>query len=257
MRVNPKRRIAIAACGFALWFLQGCSAKLPMYSWTTQDEALAVIRQRADSIKTIQAACDITLTDPNGQLVTFDGALVARNPGWLRIRAWKFNSAVFDVTMTPDGLWVMQGDSDKAIGDMPTQLDAKRVTEAWDLLSGAFFADDVVWMREKMWVDLERFVKPGPQLVLGERPGKQIVHAWVERKTLLPRRYQGSMSEQQTSDFDIHLNHYRLIGDIAVAHGIDMAAAAGRIVIRLREVTLNEEPAPGAFKPPSRAVKQP
>jgi len=253
MRVNLILYATFAACGFACAFLQSCAAKLPTYSWTTQEEALTVIRQRHESIKTIQAACDIILTDPNGQSLTLNGALVARNPGWIRMRAWKFNSAVFDLTMTPDGLWVMQGDSPDVAERMPTALDAAQVAEAWSLLLGGSFDGEVTWAREKMWVELERFVAPP----LRRDQVQSRIHCWVKRRNLLPLRYQRSEREGATRSFDVRLDRYRMINGIAFAHEIDLTADAGRIVIRLRDVTLNEEPTEGAFKPPAGAVKQP
>ena len=54
-----------------------------------------------------QAASLLTLTRPDGQSVRLDAALVMSLPDHsVRLRAWKFNQAVFDLTLNPQGLWI-------------------------------------------------------------------------------------------------------------------------------------------------------
>jgi outer membrane lipoprotein-sorting protein len=253
MQMNLLRGLCIATCIAVSSLFWGCAEKLPTYEWTTQVEALAVIRERSQSIKTIQAACDITLTDPGGRSVTLDGALVSRIPGWLRMRAWKFNAAVFDVTMTPDGLWVMQRDSPEIANGVPSSLDASQIADAWGLLNGGFFSGEVIWAREKTRMDRERFISKSRRN--GHTPGHESMQSQVERDTLLPLSYQGGGGAERNDV--VRLGRYRMVNGIAFAHEIDLKAEVGHIVIRLRDVTLNEEPNPGAFRPPARAVKQP
>ena len=90
----------------------GCARKappspLPTYAGLDDAAALKVLAARAEAVKTLSAQCALTLTRPDDQTVQLDGAVVMAPPEKLRLRAWKFGRAVFDLTLTEAGLWVM------------------------------------------------------------------------------------------------------------------------------------------------------
>ena len=247
--------VLVSAAGVAtLAVLGGCTSKLPTYQWETDGEALEVMRERARSVKSIEAACDITLTDPQGQSVVLDGAMAARNPGWLRLRAWKLNSAVFDLTMTPEGLWLMRPDSADIDRRLPAAFNAGQIAEAWALLNGEVFADDLVWLREKATGQLEQFGTPTDRATPSDR-GSIVLS--VDRSTLTLQRVLILNDDANTARAELRLSRYRMVDEVPWPHDLELRSDDGVIRLRLRDVSLNAEPAPSAFVPPRRAVRQP
>ena len=96
--------------------LTGCAARqqvdanLPTYGRLDHAAALRVLAERAQSVRSVSAQAALTLTRADGQSVQLDGAVAMAPPGRVRLRAWKFNQAVFDLTLTPEGLWVLTPD---------------------------------------------------------------------------------------------------------------------------------------------------
>ena len=85
----------------------------------------------------MSAECTITLTRPDGETVKLDGAIVTRNPGWVRLRAWKLGRAVFDLTLQPAGLWVMTLDDPKRSEQMlPAKVSAAEFVKQWSYFNG-------------------------------------------------------------------------------------------------------------------------
>jgi hypothetical protein len=246
--------------GFALLVLAtGCGAKrapaedLPPYRWVDAETAIRDLRARADAVKTVSAECTITLTRADGETVQFDGAMVARNPGWVRLRAWKFNRAVFDLTLQPAGLWVMTLDDPKRREQMlPARVSAAEFVRQWSYFNGELFrratADDVTTDGRTLVVSAE-----GPEgLEFG------VLRCEVDRATLTPRRY-AILADGPTGvpDFELALDRYRDVDGVPWPHRLVATSGVGRIVVEQRNVEVNGELAPNAFVPPRRAEKQP
>jgi hypothetical protein len=83
-----------------------CAPRLPVHEWRDAEQAIATIAERAESVRSVSASCTISLRSADGRGATLDGAIVAEGDRRLRIRAWKLNTAVFDLTLTTDGLWI-------------------------------------------------------------------------------------------------------------------------------------------------------
>ncbi|MFA6047029.1 MAG: hypothetical protein WC718_18760, partial [Phycisphaerales bacterium] len=94
--------------------LGGCASSLPVYPPMSDADALAKIADRQAMVKSLSAECDLDLTDAQGQRISLDGVLVAEPPGRLRLRAWKFGQAVFDLTLVDGKGWVMTPDDGAA-----------------------------------------------------------------------------------------------------------------------------------------------
>lgn len=75
----------------------GCAAKPtePRYPATRPAAVVATIRQRSAALKSLAAHGALTLSDPKRGSVRLETAFVLAPPDRARIRAWKFNQAVF------------------------------------------------------------------------------------------------------------------------------------------------------------------
>ena len=90
--------------------LIGCAAprdSLPTFARMDEARSLQTIAERAEKTKSVTAEGLITLRDAEGQTVRLDCVIVMRLPDELRMRAWKFGQAVFDLTLTPQGAWLI------------------------------------------------------------------------------------------------------------------------------------------------------
>jgi outer membrane lipoprotein-sorting protein len=220
---------------------------LPVFGNVDNATALRVLDERARAVRTLSSQCDLTLTRPDGQTVRLDGAVVMAPPDRLRLRAWKFNQAVLDLTLTPEGLWVMTPDDpSRRERVLPASLSAAQLGREWALLSGSFFGDPALSVREV-----------GDRLAVTKtvEDGRTIV-CDVERSTLTPRRYR-MFDAGGRARFTLTLSEYGMFEEIPWPTRLDAASGEGRILIRLKDVELNGELAPNAFKPPRRAEKQP
>jgi outer membrane lipoprotein-sorting protein len=219
---------------------------LPTYPRLDDAAALKVLADRAASVKTLSAECDLTLTRPAGDSVRLDGAVVMAPPDRLRLRAWKLNQAIFDLTLTPDGLWVMTPDDpSRREKVLPASLGAAQFAREWALLNGQFFTQPgLVLGGNDRWLTVTRTLGDGRKVVCR-----------IDRATLTPRQY--VMSDPQGAvRFKLTLSDYRLQGNIPWPRKTGAVSGEGKIDLRLKEVELNQDLAPGAFKPPRRAEKR-
>lgn len=232
----------------------GCAPKprpaenLPAYRWVDKETAIRDLRARADAVKTVSAECTITLTRADGETVQLDGAIVTRNPGSVRLRAWKFNRAVFDLTLQPGGLWVMTLDDPKRKAQvLPASVSAETFVRQWSYFSGRLFEQAHAGSAK---VD-------GDTLVLfNGANGKAFdkLHCEIDRRTLTPRRYAYDDSGQRR--FELALDRYREINGVPWPTRLTATGTMGTVVIEQRNVEINGELAPNAFVPPRRAEKR-
>jgi len=266
----------------------GCAHKpaspLPTYHGLDDQAALKVLADRATAVKTLSSQCrlmltrpdgqsvqldgaiamappdrlrlrawkfgqavfDLTLTRPDGQSVQLDGAIAMAPPDRLRLRAWKFNQAVFDLTLTPDGLWVVAPDDpSRREKVLPASLGAAQFGREWAMLNGGFFLQgDLVTQDSGKWMNVRRRLDDGRTIVCG-----------VDRATLTPRHYE-MLDPQGHTRFRFLLDDYRMIDAVPTATWLIARSAQGNIEIRLKDVELNQELAPTAFTPPRRAEKR-
>ena len=122
----------------------GCNSPppehLPAYQWVDDPTAMQALCERAERVHSVSSEASLTLTRANGDSVRLDGAVAMRLPDSVRMRAWKFGQAVFDLTLTPDGLWIeAPADPDRRGQVMPASLSAAKMARAWSVISGEFF----------------------------------------------------------------------------------------------------------------------
>ena len=231
----------------------GCRPKspppenLPAYQWVDEATALRDLRARADAIKTVSAECGIQLTKTDGESVHLDGALAMQNPGWVRLRAWKLNRAVFDLTLQPAGLWVMA--MDEKMGQeraLPASNNAADFMRQWSYFNGELFhearASDAEVRGDLLIVRPAAAGKAGPTL-----------RCEVDRRTLTPRRY---VFEGDDFEFELTLDRYREFNGVPWPTRLVAKSERGTVAIEQRDVEINGELAENAFVPPRRAEKR-
>jgi len=230
--------------------LNGCSATLPTYPRMPDDAALRLIAERLDSVRTVSAAADLTLTASSGRTVRLDGAFIASPPTRARLRAWKFGSPVLDLTVLPGAVWLYAPDPPGSAGQGAGPGDLSRtpaanIAPALELLSGAYFQGARPLPEESTAQTLA---------VIGPALGRDDVRCEIDRATLTPRRFRlGSAPDQG----ELLLDRYTVAGAIVWPRGIRFRGPDGEIHVRLRDLELNIELPGGAFNPPGRARLMP
>jgi hypothetical protein len=244
------RRLGTLLGVIALAALAACGRELQVHPWAGPHEALATLRARAEAIRTLQSSARVVLTRPDGDSVHLDAALVASFPDHLRLRAWKFGHAVFDLTWTPGGLWIAAA-SDARSDPATLALTADGFGKAWLLLSPEFFSEPLASVRtpdsgRSFFVERRSDAAGGSATVVCE----------VDRATLTPRQYT-TFDESGTPRATLVLDHYRdFDGTLWPAH-IEARGPSGTVAVTIDSAQFNQPLPERAFVPPADAVKQP
>lgn len=220
---------------------------LPVYRWTDDQAALRELASRAHSIKTISAAAFLTLTRPDGQSVRLDAAMaISLADKSVRLRAWKLSQVVFDLTLTPAGLWI-ETPTDSSHRDQiaPASLSAAQFARAISVFGGEAFEGPGVQVIDHGGPDFR---------VLKTLDDGKILAAEVERSTLVIRRYRLA-DRSGAAHFDLVLRDYQSLNGIAWPQEWSARSDSGTIEAQLRDVQLNTELPPSAFVPPRGAEK--
>lgn len=238
--------------------LGGCAPSLPTYPWVDAPQALAAMAVRADSVRTVASSCTIFVKRWDGYSVSLDGAVAARIPGWLRVRAWKFGTAVLDATVTPEGIWLVRSEGETTTNGPGPGMGPQRLAEAWGLFTGAFFSDPGARVVDGGGA---RFIVERP---LGAESGTAVCE--VDRQTLTARSFVIT-DPQGVTRLSLRLERYRLIDrtpwpmrmilELPRPVGPSASQEPARLTIRFDELEINPELPAGAFVPPRRAVRQP
>ncbi|MCC6660293.1 MAG: hypothetical protein IT437_05350 [Phycisphaerales bacterium] len=221
----------------AIAWITGCAATpLPTYEPMDAGRALDVIARRLDSVRTVSATAGVTLSDRTGSSVRLDGALAVEFPDRLRLRAWKLNTAVFDVTALADQVWMLTSDrmSAEQVGSIP----ARGILAARDLLGPAFFRS----AREAPGTSVSTLV------VEGVLPDGTSAVCEIDRATLTPRLY-------RAGDSTLTLDRYRVISGVPWAGLWRLDSTRGAVTVRFDRIELGAPLPPAAMTPPRRAVR--
>lgn len=216
--------------------------QLPAVQWKTEREAIEILRSRAAAVRTVSAQGLITLERPDGESVRFDLAMVREGDDRVRLRAWKLGRAVFDLTMNGDGVWLLTPD-DASLKQRVRSAGAgaRQLVESWRTFNGDLFG------------------AAGGEIIDNGRTltyRAQNITCEIDRRSLTPTRYLMT-DDRGREQFRFELSDYRDPGGTPFAHRYVATSADGRILIALREVELNTELAPDAFRPPRRAERLP
>jgi outer membrane lipoprotein-sorting protein len=235
---------------FALLLLPltgGCAHQpdLPTYPGLSDSAALKILADRGRSVHTVSGQGSLELTQPDGQSIRLEAAVALRPPDHVRLRAWKFGQAVLDLTITPQGVWIVAPDTGK-------RKERIRASSA----RAAEFA--------KAWSLFTLFDRPGvttadrgqQTLVRQTSPGRPAILCYVDRPTLTPRRYEIQDDAGKTR-FSLDLDHYANLQGIPWPRRMTAVGPNGKIVLDLRDLELNGDIPAGAFTPPPRAQRLP
>lgn len=243
------RRSFTQAASLAVLATAGCTSHgppLPTYPRLSDAETIHVLAERSHSIHTVTGEGLLTLTRPDGESVRLDAAIVSAPPGKVRLRAWKFGQAVFDLTVNETGVYLITPDESsrkeqiKAAG-----VSAAQLAKTWSLLSGGYFDGAGLSTTDR-----------GDTLELRRQVDGQTVTCDVDRPTLTPRKYT-LIDPEGRGRFSLTLDHYTLVSGVPWPGRMTAVNDGGTIVVTLRTVEINGEVAPEAFKPPRRAEKLP
>lgn len=235
---------ALAALSLAL--LAGCRSQpaspLRQYPLTDPRTTLATFSARAAAVTSVQAEANVELTDAKGQTVHLDSALLLQPPDRVRLRAWKFGTAVFDLTVNDGGAFAFVP-RDEARPAMPAARQS--ITQWVKLLNGHIATEQ------------SRLTQRGDQLVVETPQGDLTLRCTVDRPTLTAERYE-LLDRNGKTRFTLALSDYRTTAAGPVWPMTILATSEqGVIRIQATDVTLNEPLPPAAFDPPARAERLP
>jgi hypothetical protein len=235
--------VVLAAGGCAKSFRED----IPTYPNMEVSASIDVLVAQAKKVHTLNGQGLITLTRPDGQSVRLDAAMAMQPPERARFRAWKFGRGIFDLTVTPDGVWaVIPDDPGRKEQIHSAGVSAAKLAKTWSVLSGGFFERGGLATEER----------GGKLIVRRQGPDEPVVVCEVDRRTLTPRKY-SVLDDAGKARFTLSMDHYRQYGDVVWPTRLIAVSEGGTVEIVLNEVEVNPELPPRAFVPPSRAEKLP
>lgn len=231
----------IAFCG-----LTGCAAigpPLPTVDWNTTEDARTILTERQNAIESVQTQVKIRYTSPppESETNTFDGALVIATNDRFRLRTWKINQTIFDLTVTPEGTFIAAIDEMKERApDSEADL-AALANNLGAMLRGPDYAEARIETRGDT---VRLFWGPNARPELAAEFDR-----WtLGLRAMRTRTANGSAPvaiESQQADY----NGYVWFKELTAAGDF------GRFEMTFRDVEINGELNPRAFKPPRRAVR--
>lgn len=253
-----------AACVLALGALAlplsltGCAstsparATLPAYEWVSARQAVSLMNQRANSFDNALTVGRMTLQEAavgsdKPRIVEVDFALVLMGTRHLRLRAWKMNQPVLDVTLNPEGLWLWTAEGAPSLplsGD-----DLRRLSRI--LQNRVAVEADVVKEDETFIVLREQFPRDG-----------QRAEVTIHKQALVATGYQFNDDDGRAVTGDaarqlVALTDYDLVDYYPWPMRATFQGRAGTMRLTFAEVQTNTSLPPGAFTPYSRATRQP
>lgn len=228
----------------------GCAERLPTYPWVDDSRAARLLAERSTRMQTLASPCRVILAETNSGSTQLDGAIVARTPGFLRLRAWKFSQPVLDITLTPEGLWLFTAQDIEHPDHRPSAfagLTAEQLRRAWSLVTGEAPLDGWTW---------EDDASSDALAIRQQWDSGGSIDCTIDRHTLALRRCTVTRSAD-AAPLTLTLDRYRAIQQVVVPTRVIMHSGHGTITLLLDDVAVNEDLLQAAFDPPRRASKQP
>lgn len=254
------RRFAVSiTLGFAcLTGLAGCGftppavAPLPAVAWDDLEDARRILIERQAAVQNVQAECKFRITPPGESTQSLDGAIVMEGDQRLRLRTWKLNQTIFDLTVNAEGVWIVaSGEMKKRAPEAESDL-ANLASQLNKLLQGPDFSE-----ARLLGGIRGDYGKPDP--VDHESGFHNLFAEWghtyseIDASTLIPDYF--AFRKEPPEDQIVVKPKYQQHGSILWYRAIQTTGPFGTIEITFRNVELNGELNPRAFKPPRRAVK--
>ena len=203
-------------------------------------EAKRVVVERQQQVRAVQAECEIRIypADEPQKSHGFDGAVVYQSPDQFRLRTWKLTQTLFDLTVTPEGTWVMVSDQltdrlPKAESDLAQLADHLPL-----LLRGPDFSDAEFSGRTA-----------GPLHARWDRGSAEL-----DPMTLTPTSYYFDPGDGEPP-ISVNTTYGSYDGQLWY-HRVIIAGEFGSADLTFRDVKVNQPLNPRAFRPPRRAVAQ-
>jgi len=223
----------------------GCaSEKLPAYTFKDEPTALADLAARGVAVKTLSGQATVTLRKPAGDTVHFDAAMAAELPQRFRIRAWKFGQAIFDLTITPEGVWLVHDSKVKSDLLWPAGLTPDRFAWGWKTISGQNLGEAQATAHAEN--HLLTLVQP--------LENKATLTSEIDLRTLTAREHRLTTAEG-SQPFQLKQENYTLASGITWPRRIVATSNRGTITVEFRELEINQPLLSGTFTPPRRAEK--
>jgi len=224
----------------------GCRSAPAPLDWPGHDAVMTMLAEERRGVETFSGECTIRMRDEAGGGAALDGAVAVRGAEHLRLRAWKFSRAVFDLTSTGEGVWIMPGDDPEFVALLLGA--AQGFGDAWSLLSGSFFADPGVTERPSQSAD--------DHTVERVRSDGMVLRGVIDRRTQTPGRFE-LLDTGGAIVARLELDRYRMVQGVRWPMRLSFTSDRGSIEITFREIEINADLPPAAFRPPARAVRQP
>ncbi len=223
--------------------LSACAAALPEYEWRDMATARRDLAARSLAVISASGSGTMTLEPARGESLQVDFAFALMMPDQLRIRSWKFNRAVADWTLLPQGAWVwLEGDDGQT--RKLREFWSSPQAAVWPLLFGLLPVDAADRLHE---VDAARFA-------IHRQMGEDRLIVLVRKRDLVIEECRLQSREGVTTSV-IRMERHRLVDGLPWPMKVTAGAAGASFTLAVTEVTLNEAPAAAAFRPPARAVK--
>ena len=226
----------------------GCASRpreqIPTYAVMDVARSLGIVRERAARLERLTAKGSITLSNPQQGSVRLDAVFVLAPPDRARIRAWKFNQAVFDLTANSDGVFVYAPRDQSAPGQISeASRGVGAAVRQWlTYLRGTLDTQGATLSSDKHQIRISR-----PQEAAGT------LTTVIDRATLTVRSHR-LVDAAGAEQFVLSLSHYRQFDDAVWPCRIKARSASGTIIIETRELDPHIA-ADAAFKPPARAIR--
>jgi outer membrane lipoprotein-sorting protein len=226
----------------------GCrTEQIPNYPQMDETSSLRILAERTQQIRTISAQGTLTLTGSDNQTVRLDVAIASQPPQRMRLRAWKFGQGIFDLTLTPEGIFIVTPDNDSRKQQIKSAgISAGDFMRTWSMLSGGLF--EAPHLEVEFTIDKLRIIRT--------MAGEPTIICIVDRATLTPRRYE-LVDNHGKRRFSLMLDQYTSINNLVWPRRLVATSEKGTINIELREIELNGDLPAEAFVPPRRAERLP
>jgi hypothetical protein len=232
--------------------LTSCASDpLPTYPTLDAPQVERILAERTSAIHTISGQCALTAVRGDGQTIHLDSVIAAAPPDRLRLRAWKMNQAVFDLTVRPDGVWIeIPGQAPDKNNVLPATLRTAQIARDLLWFSGGFFTSPGLIAQDANSDPLifRRPMENGSEMLCR-----------VDRRTLLARQYR-VIDSAGVVQFTIDLDEYRVFpGNIVWPTHLraNNLSDHTRIELSLSGLRFNQELPPNALTPPPHAEKRP
>jgi hypothetical protein len=239
-------RIAFRCWMLGLPLVVGCQSNSgpppPAYSGLNSAAARDILAKRAEAIHTFSARCTLTLIRPRDQSIRLDGVMVMAPPDRLRLRAWKLDQPVFDLTLRPDGLWIAASPD-----TLPATMNTAGLSRQLAQFAGGFFT----------LPGAQAAGAPSGELAFERDAGNGAsIVCDVDARTATVRRFR-LIDPSGAVRFSLSMTGYRDIGGVIWPTRLTAKSAGGEIDVLFSEIQFNSELAAKAFVPPAGAQRQP